>query len=382
MPSPRHPGPDLADLRLRPGTPVLDRGGGQVQLGTDDRWALVVDGLSDAEARWLHHAASTRHVGLAASAGRHDVSADRQDRIARLLADCGFLVPPPATRLDVTATAAGAADAAALGALRPDGAGQVTLARRAVRTVGVSGLGRLGASLVTHLAAAGVGTLLLDDTAPVQVTDLGAGPYRQTDVGGRRADRLHAALAEHRPRTRIRTVWPADATPDVVVVVRDHVVGIETSARLMSAGVPHLAVTVVEAGIELGPFVLPGTTACLGCRHRRAADDDDAWPRLADQLRAWPGPAPQETVLAATAAALAAGMVTAHLDGTRPVAADRLIHVRLPDAVPRLRDLPPHPRCGCTADDGPAAGARADPGAGARTDPAAGARATSRGATT
>ncbi|WP_402464115.1 ThiF family adenylyltransferase [Isoptericola aurantiacus] len=341
--------PPSSTLRLRPGTPVLDRGGGEVQLGTDERWALVLAGLADHEASWLHEAASRRHATLPGTAARHRVPDDRRDQIVRQLADCGFLVPTPRTRAEVLATAGGGADAPAVGALRPDGAGTVTLARRVLRTVALSGLGRIGAATAAHLATAGVGTVLLDDDTPVQVTDLGAGTYEETDVGHRRSHRLQDLFARRYPRTRVGLTWREETPPDVVVKICDRVARPETFARLMSTGVAHLPVVVGEADVVLGPFVLPGRTACVSCRHRHAVDADDRWPRLVGQLARWPGPASQETVLAATTAALAAGQVLAHLDGVRPAAANALLEVRLPDTLPRVLPTGPHPGCGCTA---------------------------------
>lgn len=339
---------DPPALRLRPGAPVLGRGAGEVQLGTDDRWSLVLSGLAEAETRWLTAAATTQHASLDRTAARYRVDDERRRAIGALLADCGFLVPAPRRTPDVLATAGGAADAPVLGALLPDGGGMVTLARRAVRRVGVSGLGRIGALLAAHLATAGVGTLVLDDDSPVQVTDLGTGTYQQTDVGRRRAVRLREALGARYPRTSWAHAWHADTMPDVVVAVCDRVIRPESFSLLMSAGIPHLPVVVGEADVTLGPFVLPGTTACTACRHRHATDVDERWPDLVDQLAELPAGPGQETVLSTTAAALAAGQVLAHLDGARPAAVGAVLEVALPEAVPRVRPVEVHPACTCT----------------------------------
>ena len=337
-------------LRIRPGTPVLDRGEGELQLGTDHRWSLVLTGLSDTESAWLRDAATRRHRSLARGARRWGVDDARRDEITDLLVRCGYLVPAAAPRPDVTAPGGGTADAAALGALRPDGAGLAVLAARARRTVGLSGLGRIGAALGAHLATAGVGTLVLDDRSPVQVTDLGVGPFRQCDVGQTRERALRAALADSHPRTAVGHELGSAATPDVVVVVENRVLVPERHGRLLGAAVAHLPVVVGEADVVVGPLVLPGRSACAGCVAQHATDADRCWPALATQLREVDdvGGVPQETTLAATAAALAAGQVLAHLDGARPAAVGATIEVSLPEALPRLRPVAPHPRCGCT----------------------------------
>jgi hypothetical protein len=314
-------GGEVPGLRLRPGTPVLDRGDGEVQLGTDPRWALVVGGLSEAEAAWLCEGATRRHVSLDRAARRFAVTDARRSEIMRLLARCGYLVPPvPRSTGGTTAPADGAADAATLAALRPDGAGGATLAERARRTVGISGLGRLGAALALHLATAGIGTLVLDDRSPVQTTDTGLGGYRQGDIGAPRERALRDVLAERHPRTAV--VHELDGEPDAVVVV--------------------------EADVVLGPLVLPGRSACVACWARQATDEDARWPVLARGLRERPDDRAQETTLAALAAALAGGQVLALLDGARPVAVGATLEVALPEALPRVRPVQPHAGCGCT----------------------------------
>ncbi|HWV76471.1 MAG TPA: ThiF family adenylyltransferase [Isoptericola sp.] len=350
---PAAPGPLLA---LRPATPVLDHGDGEVQLGTDPRWSLVLSGLDDHEARWLRDVGARRHRSLERGARYWGVSADRHAQILRALGDGGFLV---ATGADGEPGAAGAAadwtpDATVLGALRPDGAGTLTLARRGERLVGVHGLGRTGTALAGLLADAGVGGLVLDDRDPVQVSDLGLGGHGPGDVGRPRERSAAARLAASHPRLRVGselrvTTGDEPHLPDVVVVVESHVARPGRYERLLGAGVPHLPVVVREADVVVGPMVLPGRSACVGCCARHAADADPGWPSvLADLAHRTCDGVAHETTLAATAAALAAGQVLALLDGATPATVGRRLEVALPEAVPRVRDVAPHPGCGCT----------------------------------
>ncbi|GAB2453207.1 ThiF family adenylyltransferase [Xylanimonas ulmi] len=335
----------LARLRLRSGTPVLDRGGGEVQLGTDPRWALRLAGLDPAEVTWLRDLATRRHTSPVASADRLGVTPARRCEIVGVLRRGGFLHPAPPAGEAVAAVAAvgdGAADAPALGALRADGAGRRTLAGRARASVAVAGLGRLGAALAVELATAGVGTLVARDRAPVLTTDLGLGAYAPTDVGRPRGAALGEAVARVAPRTRVLP----DGAADVVVLVEAHAPAPARYARLMGEGVAHLTVTVREADVVVGPFVLPGVTACARCADLHRADEDPAWPALAAQLRQVSEP-PQETALAAGAAAVASAQVLAHLDGIRPASAGSLVELALPQVLPLARELRPHRRCGC-----------------------------------
>ncbi|QAY71813.1 thiamine biosynthesis protein ThiF [Xylanimonas protaetiae] len=329
---------------MRAGMPVLDRGQGEVQLGTDPRWALRLAGLDPAEVAWLRELATRRHTSPAAAAERHGVRPARRDEVVRLLRTGGFLLPAdPASRTaTVLAPADGAADATALGALRPDGAGRATLARRARASVAVAGLGRLGAAVALHLATAGVGTLVLADAGAVQTTDLGLGGYTPADVGRPRRVALADVLGRAAAHVRTRP----DGSADVVVLVETHATAPARYARLLGDGVAHLTVTVREADVVVGPFVLPGRTACARCADLARADDDPAWPALAAQLRQ-ATEAPQETTLAASAAAVAGAQVLAHLDGVRPATAGATVELALPQALPQVSGLAPHPRCGC-----------------------------------
>ncbi|GGM13945.1 thiamin biosynthesis protein [Promicromonospora citrea] len=339
----RRPSP----LRLRPGTPVLSRGGGEVQCGSDPRWSFVLSGLTPDEERWLGEVAERRHVTLEQAAARCGVPAERRDEIMTALVRAGVLVPVPGTVGAVTAAADGAADATVLGMLRPDGAGLVTLADRARRTVGISGLGRVGTGVAQHLGTAGVGSLVLDDPQPVQVTDVGLGGLRPADVGRARHDAVRALLAERSPRAAVRT----DEVPDlggldVVVVVEPHAAHPARYQRLLGLGVPHLPVVVREADMVVGPLVLPGRSACVRCVDLARADVDARWPALAAQLRTTAEPA-HEATLAAVAAATAAAQVLALLDGHRPAAVGACLEISLPAGLPRVHPTGPHPRCGC-----------------------------------
>jgi len=331
---------------------VVDRGDGEVQLGIDPRWSVVLTGLTVAEAGWLCDASVRRHRSLAQASRRWGVDAERRAYLEEVLERAGYVVP--AVRGGPAPVADRAADAVVLGALRPDDAGAVTLAERAGRTVGLSGLGRVGALAAEHLATAGVGTLVLDDPEPVQVVDLGVGGYERPDVGRPRAPALAERVRDRHPGTRVLASDEATAPPDAVVVVEAHAADPRRYERLLGAGVAHLPVVVREADVVVGPFVVPGRTPCVGCCACHAADVDERWPVVARALgEAGVRHAPQETTLSALAGVLAAGQVLAFLDGARPATAGAQLEVALPEAVPRVRDVQPHPACGCTSLPGP-----------------------------
>ena len=121
------------------------------------------------------------------------------------------------------------------------------------------------------------------------------------------------------------------------------------------AGTPHLAVRLTEGRAVIGPFVVPGTTACLRCLDAHCTDGDPAWPLLVRQYagasgrnRADGAPEPVDPLLASLALAWAARDLASYVDGRRPStwSATVTIHPQLSQIETRswLR----HPGCGCT----------------------------------
>jgi hypothetical protein len=247
--------------------------------------------------------------------------------------------------------------------------GRSVVAARATGVVALVGCGRLGAVAVDVLGSAGVETVVLDDARQVRQTDVGVGGLREQHVGRRRDDAVgDVARVSH----RALGVGRRDAlSPDVVVLVVEDGEVLRT-ARLMAEGVAHLVVTVAAWGAAVGPFVLPGRTACMRCVELQDPSDGRAGrgaqggtgpgagygvdvpvrdPGATDQVPGGTGLpvlVPQPSVVAALAGAVVAAEVLAYLDGRRPATAGASIEVETLDAMPRLRGWSVHPRCGCT----------------------------------
>lgn len=234
--------------------------------------------------------------------------------------------------------------------------GASVVAARAGRVVAVVGAGRLAAVAVDVLTASGTGTLLFDDPREVRPGDVGVGGLREHHVGRRWDDALRDVVLLSRRGTTIGD--PAVDSPDVVVFVVEDGAGVLRTARLVAEGVSHLVVTVTGWGAVVGPFVLPGETACARCVELQVRGPEDLagadWSgtgqgdaTVADGV-ARVGRPPQSSAVAATAGSLVAAEVVAYLDGRRPATAGASIEVEMLDAMPRLRGWSVHPGCGCT----------------------------------
>lgn len=379
---------------LRTGLRVVRRAPGEVQVGTDPRWAVRVDDLTPDEERALVALGQGLPLALAAAELDPQRLADLTDQLRQ----AGLTAPGGARALP----GAAGDDARVLSLLDPDSAGAARVLRRAHRTVGVVGLGATGLGIAVTLAAAGVGRVLLDDDRPVRSGDVGPGGYRFQDVGHGRVAAAVGVLAAVAPATTaVATaagVAPGEesggpsAGADLVVVVSDDVVAPSLGALLLNRATPHLSVVLREADTVVGPLVAPGTGPCLRCLDLHRTDADPAWPVVADALGTHArgvatghgpglaaglaagltagraaGPAtsaaatgrpgtrpspPEPPAVVGVAVGIAAAAVLAFLDTGTCALGGTTVEIGLPDALPRRRRWAVHPACGCTAHRG------------------------------
>src|SRR4051794_27796067 len=285
---------------LRPGTHVLRRGQRQLQVGLDPSSAVLLDDSPSVRRtlRLLAAPAETEAYDDRSALdllGRHDALVDQRDLNPPVTAEG---VAPEATAALVRDAGSAAADALA--------------ARRSWRTE---------TRWFGHQSAASLRSSFVDLAAT-------------------------AGLREAAPR---RTI-PPDGGVLVSVGEPDR----DLLDEWTRSGTPYLLVRLTEGRAVVGPFVLPGSTACLRCLDAHCTDLDPAWPLLVRQYayasagdRADGATEPVDPVLAAVALAWAARDLTTYVDGGRPStwSSTVTLHPRLSRLETRgwLR----HPACGC-----------------------------------
>ncbi|HET9500998.1 MAG TPA: TOMM precursor leader peptide-binding protein [Marmoricola sp.] len=144
--------------------------------------------------------------------------------------------------------------------------------------------------------------------------------------------------------------------PDVVLVLCDGEAERDPLDRLVRAGVPHLLVRLVDGVVTVGPFVVPGRTACVRCVDEHLAAGDPAHHSLVAQharlsrhpVEQSPGyVAPRDHALLTLATAWAVRDVLTHLEGDRPTTWSATVRLEAGlAAVTEVRWLR-HPECGC-----------------------------------
>ncbi len=123
----------------------------------------------------------------------------------------------------------------------------------------------------------------------------------------------------------------------------------------MREHLPVLLVRLTEGRAVIGPFVVPGRTACVRCVDAHHTDADGDWPLLVRQYaaasandRADGAPEPVDPALAALAIAWAARDVASYVDGTRPSTWSTTLTFDGTLGAVEARSWLRHPECGCS----------------------------------
>ncbi len=158
---------------------------------------------------------------------------------------------------------------------------------------------------------------------------------------GQVADHLRSLLPRvgltHDPRTA-----------ELIVVAADQEPSRSLSDQVMADGRPHLWAVVRELVGVLGPFVAPGTTACLRCVDRARTHHDPAWPTLVESASLPRGQIhacdPLLATLVATWAALELSLWACDL---QPQTWGRTIEIPFGVGHITLQRTEADPACGC-----------------------------------
>ena len=341
---------------LKPALRQVWRDAFTLQLGLEPRRAVVLEGLGPPDSRLLDLLDGTRDVATVfTDADSLGCPPERAVRVIELLAAADALDDAPTTDPRLTP------DLLSLSLLHPGpGAAARVITRRRQTRVAVHGAGRVGGSIVSLLAAAGIGALHVDDEGAVRPADLAPAGIREQGA----ATRATAVTAPLRRTSAALSVTAGSAGPgnlgvDIAVVAPTaSAPAPEVLAAVRSR--PHLLVTVRETTASVGPLVVPGVTPCLRCVHLARADRDSQWAAMTAQLTgATRGVEACDVVLATLAAALASTQVLSYVDARagsgspRPTTAGGILSMDLADGRLRRRSVAAHPSCGCgAADDG------------------------------
>ncbi|MDP2774844.1 MAG: hypothetical protein Q8O61_14930, partial [Nocardioides sp.] len=137
-------------------------------------------------------------------------------------------------------------------------------------------------------------------------------------------------------------VWLVASTGEVTRSVLDD---------LLREGTPHLVLRGALGSLQLGPFVVPGLTACLRCVDAHHAETDPRRALVVEQVALAPGTEgpPSDPALQALAVAWAVRDLLRFVEGDRPSTWSATHHLGPTDA-PSTQQWRRHPHCGCAWD--------------------------------
>ena len=303
---PNPPGDDTPEQPLLiPGSLVTRRDDGHLQVGLDARRAVVTADTPAARA-------ALRDL----TAGRRPAADLPTRRLLELLARRGLVVDGTRLRGDLPASASAGHAVAAVYSWAASAAPAV-LSRRAARSVGIE----LPTELVDGLS---------------DVTRADALLRRLLDAGG------------------VATADPRGQAPYAVLLVSLGELDRTRVDALIRADRPHLLLAFVEGTARLGPFVVPGVTACLRCVDAHLGEVDPRRALVVEQYaasrRADGVPEPLDPAVTVAALAWAVRELVAFVDEDEPDTWSATIELG-PGMHQRRTEWTRHPQCGCAWDD-------------------------------
>jgi len=336
---------------LLPAVRRLWRDPHRLQLGTDPSRAVLLELAHPRCARVLDLLDGTRtEARLARDAAALGIPAAETAAMIVALRRAGFVLDAHALLPTGIADAArrrlhGEAIALALRHPRRSSPPAVALRRRRAAHVLVTGSSQLVVPIAAVLGSAGVGHLDPDVAGVTRIGDAAPGGLLPEDAHRPRGVAAADAVRRAAPEAVLAPMRLSRATFAVLV-------GFAAPAALTALAygtrrLAHLAVTVRDGTVVVGPLVRPGLTPCLNCLDLHRLDRDPAWRVLSAQLHTGPdGLEPVAVTTALAGAAFAADQVLTHIDGGRPATLGTTVEIAWP-GEDRRRRWTAHPRCGC-----------------------------------
>jgi bacteriocin biosynthesis cyclodehydratase domain-containing protein len=332
---------------FNPAMPRTWRGTDTVQFGAEPDASVMLTGV-DARVRALLEPIDglTPLPEVVAHAGRAGLAEDDAYRILRALISAGVVHDASTRAVALAGYPQPARDRLAPEVLAAPGAGASpaeSLHRRRAAHVRVCGLGRVGSALAALLAASGVGRVTGEDDRWVRGLDTSPAGFRPEQAGRPR----RAALGELVSAVAGADPDPAESAGDPDVVVLADRPDPDPGPGLIRRGTPHLYVRADAGRAEVGPFVLPGRSACARCLDLARTERDRTWPQIAASRWRAEAAIGGELVVSHLAAGLACRDLLRHLGGARPATRDGTLSVSATEWQIRRRSWGRHPGCGC-----------------------------------
>ena len=142
---------------------------------------------------------------------------------------------------------------------------------------------------------------------------------------------------------------PRDITPDLAIIAGLREPRRALSDELVREGLPHLFVAGIADGYRVGPFVVPGSTACLRCIDAWHAEADPRRGLIVEQASRPEDPPVDDPLVHRMAISWAARDVRRYLGGLEPSTWSATVQLGA-GSMPTRQAWRRHPHCGCAWD--------------------------------
>lgn len=266
-------------LKINPGKSTVWLRPDTIQIGLEAD-AVIVGGLSPAHQRFiraLQSGIADNQLGVIARSSRIGI-AEAESLIDRLggamLENAPITGTSGQTHTSLVALRDTNPDFAELVriALQTNSHGNAVVAHRANRLLHIEKLDKAGVTLIRGLANAGFAQFWSGDSDTVGNSDVQALGFSSEHLGRSRADAIKEVAAGFANNVvvsavsgqRLRTIERVD----LAVLIAHQALDPRRYKKLMKFGVPHIAVTFNELGVQVSPIVVPNKTPCLGCHDK------------------------------------------------------------------------------------------------------------------
>jgi molybdopterin-synthase adenylyltransferase len=223
-------------------------------------------------------------------------------------------------------------------------------------TIGVVGAGGLGSWILYGLACCGVGRIVIMDADYVEASNLNRSIlYCEADIGKPKADVAATALRRFWPRCAVAAIRRRVESPDDLADLAgsvDLVVGAADQPRWLirewlAQACRHAGVPLIHpSGLRVGPFYIPGKTACPMCEWAQLAEQDPRYPDIIDRSRRLPrGNSGGLAPWASMTASVTVMEIFRYLTGLDQLVTKDAVWRMTGDYVGQVDPLPPHPAC-------------------------------------
>ncbi|AOZ72356.1 hypothetical protein BK816_02770 [Boudabousia tangfeifanii] len=325
--------------KLRAGLPVISRRNGELQIGSDPKYGVILTGLTwneQALLDWLSRRYSPSRFE------RHrkalGVSKERLTELLEILDQHGLLESDPLRQ--------NAASAEQMLCARLDGH-QSGYLRRKDKSVQVFGANSLGTLVAALLGNAEIGNVVVSKMLePPSIQAFEHFPFSAHSYGQSRMGTIGDFLRNYLPKNRSIN-YP---THDLSIIISAGSFPATLAKLLAVDDQPFLMVTYTEMGLSVGPLIHPALGPCPQCIDLHKTDLDSAWPIVADALQgtfARANPPSIDSATLATAAGFIVRIVLDFLDNRNQVPIGTQLYIPTYDTQIQHSFWQAHPSCQC-----------------------------------